>query len=378
MAVTVFGQSKINFETTTLADAQKKAAKEKKMIFMDVYADWCRPCHWLNDEVFTDPQVAKHFNTNFINFRIDAEKGDGIAVAKKYEVASYPSLVIIDAKGDIIHYAIGALPADELLAFAEDAKKPDVRLGTFIKAFNENPNGQTASNYFKALQRIGLQVDEKAATYFATLSSNKLATKENLDLLMAYPGKYGSSTFNLVLKQREQLNKTYAKNEVDSVITQVFDAAVLNMEFNEQSASNLTKIKNDVKTLKLPKENKVIWAADMIISEINQDSAGFVHATTSLLKTYYPQNAAVNYAMAESYSKKFTDKKLLAMAANWSKFAAEEAATDYAYWYLYADLNYRLDRKQEAERAVGKFREITKGANFDQAKVEELINAIKK
>ena len=47
-------------------------------------------------EVFTRPEVGKKYNQGFVNVKIDAEKGEGIALAKKYQVKSYPTYLFIN------------------------------------------------------------------------------------------------------------------------------------------------------------------------------------------------------------------------------------------------------------------------------------------
>ncbi len=53
-------------------------------------------------------------NSAFINLKYDAEKGEGIILAEKYKVASYPTLLIIDNNGNVVEDILGSqLPAKE-------------------------------------------------------------------------------------------------------------------------------------------------------------------------------------------------------------------------------------------------------------------------
>ena len=82
-AITIAQYSGIVFYNGTLADATSEAKKDNKMIFVDCYAEWCYPCKWMADNVFTDTVVASFYNKNFVSIKLDGEKGEGIDFAKK-------------------------------------------------------------------------------------------------------------------------------------------------------------------------------------------------------------------------------------------------------------------------------------------------------
>ena len=84
-----------------------KAKKENKNIFVDVYTVWCGPCKLMSKSTFTNDTVANFYNANFINYKIDAEKGEGVEIAHKYEVNCYPNLLIINPNGEIVHRGAG-------------------------------------------------------------------------------------------------------------------------------------------------------------------------------------------------------------------------------------------------------------------------------
>ncbi len=91
------------------------AKKENKPIFLDVYASWCGPCKLLKKNSFPDVEVGKYFNDNFINVTLDGEKGDGLKVARELKVKGYPSLYVLNSKGELIVYYSGYLGPDDLI-----------------------------------------------------------------------------------------------------------------------------------------------------------------------------------------------------------------------------------------------------------------------
>src|SRR5688500_13575445 len=76
----------IQFDQGSWADIKAKAKAEKKPIFVDAYTTWCGPCKKMAKEVFTQEAIGSYFNSTFINYQMDMEKGEGIEFAKQWEV----------------------------------------------------------------------------------------------------------------------------------------------------------------------------------------------------------------------------------------------------------------------------------------------------
>ena len=111
------------FTEGTFAEICAKAKKEKKNIFFDAYASWCGPCKLLKRDVFTTKTAGDFFNKKFINVAMDMEKGEGVALAPAFQISAYPTLLILNHKGEIIGRTMGYQSAEKLIEFA----KPYVR-----------------------------------------------------------------------------------------------------------------------------------------------------------------------------------------------------------------------------------------------------------
>lgn len=112
--------AQIKFTDQSLDLAIEKAKKEKKYVFVDVYAEWCTPCKRMAATAFVDDSVATFYNAYFLNVRVDAEKNTGPEVKKKYKVNAYPTLLYITPDGELIKKVVGALSAKELLFTARN------------------------------------------------------------------------------------------------------------------------------------------------------------------------------------------------------------------------------------------------------------------
>lgn len=118
----------INFENAPWAEILQKAAAENKIIFVNAYTDWCGPCKAMSKKVFTRQEVADYYNRNFINVKMNMEKGEGTQLANKYNVIAYPTLLFIDKGGAIVHRAVGYHDTDNFLELGATASTPGLRL----------------------------------------------------------------------------------------------------------------------------------------------------------------------------------------------------------------------------------------------------------
>jgi thiol-disulfide isomerase/thioredoxin len=95
--------------------AQTQSKSSGKPMLVDVYTDWCFWCKKLDTDVYPQPAVVKAA-TLFVPVRINAEK-EGQAVAAKYHVTGFPTLLFLSSDGTLISKITGYEEAD---AFAAD------------------------------------------------------------------------------------------------------------------------------------------------------------------------------------------------------------------------------------------------------------------
>lgn len=96
-------------EHTTLTNVVDLAVSENKLIFIDIYADWCTPCKMMDEDVFSDDEISDFMKANFINYKVDGEKYNGPNLGVMFGVGGYPTLLILDQRGRLLERNDGAL-----------------------------------------------------------------------------------------------------------------------------------------------------------------------------------------------------------------------------------------------------------------------------
>lgn len=110
----------IIFNEDSWEEILQLAQAENKGIFLDVYASWCGPCKALKNRSFPDEKAGQFYNENFINVSMDAEKGEGIQLARQLRVDAYPSLFFLNSKGEVVLLAQGFHNAEELIELGKE------------------------------------------------------------------------------------------------------------------------------------------------------------------------------------------------------------------------------------------------------------------
>lgn len=122
LSATVGFSQGINFEEGTWSEVVAKAKAANKPIFVDLYATWCGPCKVMAKNVFTDKAVGDKFNASFVNYKTDAEKGEGIDLAKKFNIKGYPTFIFVDPSNEKeIYRVMGAMSAPDFIQEANKA-----------------------------------------------------------------------------------------------------------------------------------------------------------------------------------------------------------------------------------------------------------------
>lgn len=105
----------IQFHKGTWNEALALAKKENKLIFLDIYATWCGPCKKLKKNTFSNEEVGKLYNSNFINVALDGEQAEGEMLANRYNIGEYPSLLFIDSTGNVVEQSGGYMSPERLI-----------------------------------------------------------------------------------------------------------------------------------------------------------------------------------------------------------------------------------------------------------------------
>lgn len=111
----------IKFSTVAYQRALAMAKASHKKVFVDAFADWCSPCKELRKTTFKDAKAAAYFNKHFVNISINVEKGEGIDLAKTWQIEGLPTLLILGENGKVLANHTGYVDGNGLIQFSKEA-----------------------------------------------------------------------------------------------------------------------------------------------------------------------------------------------------------------------------------------------------------------
>ena len=111
--------------STNYDESLKKAATENRMVLLEFTgSDWCPPCKKQAADVFAQPAFEEFASANLVPVKLDfprraeqseEQKTANQALAQKYKVEGFPTVILLDSKGAElareIGYGGGGVPA---------------------------------------------------------------------------------------------------------------------------------------------------------------------------------------------------------------------------------------------------------------------------
>ena len=246
----------VKFESGTWDEILAKAKTENKMIFVDVYTQWCVPCKYVSETVFPREELGEYYNSRFINFKMDAKSPAGEVFVKTYPVKAYPTFFFIDGDGKVIHRVVGSKNVDGFISEAGmiamyarhggiDNMLAAIKNGTASKELlrdyyisaNDRNKPEALNLYLKALQAEELIDEDNKLIDKISLYDKELMTKLVNGIVKASnDGRFSDGEYD----------KKFASNIVFPVqhdITTFLDKSI--EERNEGWFNELLKLKEE-------------------------------------------------------------------------------------------------------------------------------------
>lgn len=374
---TVYSQG-ILFYQGSLKEAKEAAREKDKLIFIDAYTVWCGPCKWMDANVFIRDDVGAFYNEHFISLKLDMEKeGDGADVLNDYNIKAFPTFLIINQNGEMLHRAVGSLNPERFLSFGEIALDPNQRLSV-MKTEYESGNRSPAfvHKYMISMDKAGIDISEVGYSYLDSIPHADLVSKEHFVIISMVVDDSRHPIFQHVLNNYEQYVAVASQNAVDEYLNTGFRKKLLLA--NDKGKEEYMAAVNSVRNSGFSDAERTIAIANISVSARNKDWPSFIDAAVFYIE-HYARNSPValnNLAYSFYTNERIIEESALEQALQWSK-KAMELENNYKYIYTHAALLFKIGDYEEALFYATEAQSLAEdsGDNFEANKT--LINQIK-
>lgn len=226
LCIGAFAQG-IDFRSASLAEALEQGAKEKKNVFLDCYTSWCGPCKYMADNVFTLKEAGDYFNRNFVNIKIDMEKGEGVEIAKKYSIKAFPTFLILDSEGNELHRVVGGGLIGDFIARVDAGINNKKSKEVLQSEYESGKISKKDLTTYWQLARAGgsanrEQASEVGKKLYGMLSKGDKAKEVYWPLVRTNASTYDSEGMDFILANHKKLVNNVGEQEVNSVVGRVF------------------------------------------------------------------------------------------------------------------------------------------------------------
>lgn len=129
MAFMPAGASNSKLQWHSFDEGLAKAKKEKKMILVDFYTDWCGYCKKMDAETYANEKVIQYLNSKYVLVKINPEKSGDLkykgnsytnnSFTRSVGVTGYPSTLFIESDEELITLVPGYINTTEFLNIIE-------------------------------------------------------------------------------------------------------------------------------------------------------------------------------------------------------------------------------------------------------------------
>ena len=391
----VFAQEKgMHFEhNTSWEKVLAKAKAENKYIFVDAFTTWCGPCKMMSKNIFPLEEVGTFYNANFINLKIqlDTTKNDndevkswfaaGKELATKYNVQVFPTYLMFDPNGQIVHRAVGSSDAAKFLAKGADAMNPDKQYYGLKRQYDGGKKDESFlyKMSMAASEAYDMEFAKTVAMEYLATQKN-LYTKENLEMLKDFTTSSKDQGFSVLLNNTGKADAILGKGESGKVVKPIILREEVYPKMFKKGVikPDWAAIEKELQTKYPMQANETYLYAKVMYAQQKGNWKDYGPAVIAYMKSY-GNNASPDQmnAFAWNVFENCDDMACVASALKWSKqsFAKND---NHQFMDTYANLLYKSGKKKEAIKWETKARALAIKAGEDGKDYAATIEKMKK
>jgi thiol-disulfide isomerase/thioredoxin len=371
----------IAFQKISFDGALQLSQKTGKLVFIDCYTSWCAPCKWMDQNVFIKDTIYNFYNKNFINLKIDMEKGEGADLRKKYEVASFPTYLFVNGKGDIVHRTASRMEVNEFLSEAKKAVDPSAS-STALKEKYEagDRSNMLLLNYTLALTKIDRSAAEKIRQELITkITDEELSGTEGWQVIMHLARDENDRLGKYLMLHTSHFETIAGKEAVVSVVNRLGMSTMYQLVRDKNEAEFFKRLgQMRVSADRTVQRNVAMLEMEFYLTAGQADS--FVAVSNRAMKGVLEYNDAdLSFASRRALYLSKGNAAIQQQALLLARRAVELNPEEYSNQGTLASICLELKLKEEGLAAAKKARQLADASTSKIQKLaQELVDKIEK
>lgn len=373
--LTMQAQNGISFFEGSWTETLEEAKKQRKPIFVDAFTVWCGPCKAMSRNTFRNEQVGEFMNENFVNYKFDMEKGEGINFAQNYQVTAYPTLLYINHKGEVIHKALGYKAPNDFINESRKALDPGKNAALLALEYENGTNDpEVLFNYAMMLKAQKKDFREAAEKYFATQEEKMLFEEQNWEAIEAFTTDMNSREFQLLINKQKKFMKKFGIQPVADKLYSVLKQGTI-----ESAISGNSEKYNAAVQLAMDEIRDAGQTANrlkMTYAEATKQWDEYAAKTLYHFENYLIIHPKELDHAARNFYKHVDDPAKLEKAEEWAR---QSVAIENEFYNndTYARVLYKLGKLDEAHRQANKALRLGMVKRENTADIEALVKEIR-
>jgi len=340
-----------------LDSALALAKVQGKQTFVDCYTTWCGPCKMMTRNVFPLQSVGDFMNTHFVSLKVDMEKGEGPALAKKYEVQAYPTFLILDAEGKEINRLVGSNTPDEFVKAVEEAMK-----GSRLPALEARWNAGDRSvnflkDYYKTLSQAYKrdQAKQVGSVLIQGKTTELLTDSVFFAIWMTQDHEPQDETFQYIWQHKDEVKSKYGKGIIYHLENTWFSwptpSHICNLQTDSTYVLDQQKLSDYAQLMEhmnVTDRDNILSAAQVNIEMENENWKAFVKKAEKHIKKYDCKDMTLLLWVIRAM--KCEDPKIRDTVASWAEQRVQQMEKPAAEGTVRASSMYTQVYKTYAEQ----------------------------
>lgn len=374
----------VEFEET-LQTAFEKAKKENKLVFIEYYNSDCTICKSI-EPLFSNSELAKFYNSNFINYKLNTNGGlQGADLDFMTETGlkfqGVPFFLFFDANKKFVHYSGAKADVDYLLGIGKTALNPTARTGSLQEKYESGD--RTIRTLYAYADLVQLYQNDKlqneiSTALYAVYPKENLGTHQSYLILKNAVFSITNGFYVYWYENRAKL-KGFEKGAKAGTESEQLERILLHSlrgdEKKTWSLEQISKAKEMILTSGLSNNpNDFLWETEATALYREGNTKEAVHLFEELL-TAEKANMYASLYITDFFMKLFMNKKeldLVKLELDTFSKSVEEVALQADIFYQEIVYYTKINDSKKASDLKTKALEFYKKHNLDATQLNEM------